>query len=223
MRDKSAGFTLVELMLAMTFLSILLIAIATFTMEITHLYDKGQTIKTINQSGREVVDSIRRDSRTMGSLSERFVVPAGSNGWLGRLCFGSVSYVWNTATDLQDPAKGVKYTKISGGAGDRVVLARVQDVGGAYCSDTTKTDVPEASSTEMLKGDGRDMALYAVNWQPISPAGSSPQLYLLSFTLGTNEKQAVNTSNLSCRPPGDVESNFDFCSVNDFEVLLSVE
>jgi len=219
---KRNGFTLIELMLAMTFLSILLIAIATVTMQITHLYDKGQTIKSINQSGREVIASVRRDARTMGTLSQRFVSPTSGNG-LGRLCLGSISYVWNSAADLNDPTAGVKYIKSNGTNGARIVMARVQDAGGAYCRDVSNTDVFESESTEMLKGDGKDLAIYNVDWQLLSPAGSIPQLYMLRFTLGTNDAETVDTADYSCKPPADVKSNYDFCSVNDFGILLSVE
>jgi len=220
--DKRTGFTLIELMLSMTFLSLLLIAIATVTMHITHLYDKGQTIKSINQSGRGVIDSVRRDSRTAASLEKRFVSPSDGDG-LGRLCFGSVSYVWNEASDLSDPTKGVKYLTVSGASGARIILARVQDIGGTYCRDAANTDVFEATSTELLKSDGRDLAMYNVGWELLSPAGSNPQLYKLKFTLGTNEAESVDTSNYSCKPPADVKSNYDFCAVNDFEIVLSVE
>ena len=221
MRGRRTGFTLIELMMAMTCLSILLIAIATVTMQVTHLYDKGQTIKMINQSGRQVMDSIRRDARTTGTLSERFIAPSDGNG-LGRLCLGSVSYVWNDAADLQDPTKGVSYMTASGSKGNKIVLARVQDVGGGYCHDPTNVNVPESQSTEMLKGDGRDLAIYRAKWKSMSPAGGIPQLYLFSFTLGTNEAQTVKTSDLTCQPPDQANSNFDFCSINDFEILLSV-
>ncbi len=50
------GFTLVELMLSMSFVSILLITIAIITVNILTIYQKGLAIKTVNAVGRELTD-----------------------------------------------------------------------------------------------------------------------------------------------------------------------
>lgn len=55
------GFTLIELMLAMAFVSVLLLAIATIAIQAGKLYNRGLTLKSINQSGREIGDILRRD------------------------------------------------------------------------------------------------------------------------------------------------------------------
>ena len=44
---KESGFTIIELLLAMSFLSVLLIAITTSTLQIIGLYTKGVTLKSI--------------------------------------------------------------------------------------------------------------------------------------------------------------------------------
>ena len=60
-RHVQRGFTIIELMLAMTFVSFLLMAIAMVTVQVGKTYNRGLTLKTVNQSGRDITDSIRSD------------------------------------------------------------------------------------------------------------------------------------------------------------------
>ncbi len=73
MRNKTSrknGFTLIELTFALTFISILLLTIGFLTIHITATYQKGLSIKTINASGRSIIDDI---SRAIASTPPRTV------------------------------------------------------------------------------------------------------------------------------------------------------
>ncbi|MBQ6130483.1 prepilin-type N-terminal cleavage/methylation domain-containing protein [Candidatus Saccharibacteria bacterium] len=52
------GFTLIELTLAIAFVSVLLVTISLITQEIVKLYRKGYTIKTVNQVGRDLIEDL---------------------------------------------------------------------------------------------------------------------------------------------------------------------
>lgn len=225
MAAKDRGFTIIELMLAMAFLSMLLMAIAIATIHIAKLYDRGMTIRTVNQSGRDLVASITRDARSFGSLTEHIVEPASDTNNLGRLCLGTVSYLWNQPDRLR-AGTGVRY-KTSGGAPlDQIVMARVSDVGGSYCRHNAfgqySADVYRDQATELLKSSDHDLAVHDFKFDGVflSAAGRN-RLYRITFTLGTNQEGTIDSS-LGCKPPGDIESNFDFCAVNNFELMVSV-
>lgn len=51
---KSRGFTIIELMLSMTFLAMLMLVIALTTIQISNIYNKGVTLREVNQAGRSV-------------------------------------------------------------------------------------------------------------------------------------------------------------------------
>ncbi len=51
-----SGFTLVELMITMAFISVLLITIAIITSNIVTIYQKGTTLKAVNSVGRGLID-----------------------------------------------------------------------------------------------------------------------------------------------------------------------
>ncbi len=66
MKEQKKGFTIVEISLAMTFLAILLVSIATLIMRITNIYQKGLAMRAINATGTEIIEDI---SRTISGAS----------------------------------------------------------------------------------------------------------------------------------------------------------
>lgn len=94
MNHNKRGFTLIELMLAMTFVSALLLAIAMTVIQISNVYTRGLTLKEVNQAGRTISTELKRGI----SQSAPFAVPGPKyvvQPWGGRLCVGQYSYIWN--------------------------------------------------------------------------------------------------------------------------------
>ena len=67
--NKQRGFTLIELMLAMTFISVLLLAIAMTIIQIGNIYNKGTTVKEINQAARAIADDVSRSASAASALN----------------------------------------------------------------------------------------------------------------------------------------------------------
>ena len=59
--DRQNGFTLIELMLAMAFVSALLIAVAMTVIQIASIYNRGITLKDVNQTGSSVASELQRN------------------------------------------------------------------------------------------------------------------------------------------------------------------
>lgn len=53
-KKHNEGFTLIELMLAMAFISFLLLFMVAAILQVTRLYVKGSAIRQINQTGRQL-------------------------------------------------------------------------------------------------------------------------------------------------------------------------
>jgi type II secretory pathway pseudopilin PulG len=85
------GFTIVELMLAMAFLSFILVYVATSLVDMLRSYDKGVTIKQISQASSTIGDDLSRRLRTAASTQE--IIATHSDQ--GVLCVGNIAYVWN--------------------------------------------------------------------------------------------------------------------------------
>lgn len=217
------GFTLIELLLAMTALSVLLIAVATTTMQMIHLYSKGITLRSVNQAGRDVSDMIKRDA--LSAVNGIAYVSPEDGGGLGRLCMGSRSYLWSDSTVLQN-GTAVRYKLSSGASGDMIVLARVIDSGGQYCAGggPYTVNVESSKATELLGTRDSDLAVYGGDsFKPVRITAASDAINpisLITFTIGTNEAGTIDTMSQTCRPPTDTLSNYDFCAINKFEMLI---
>lgn len=216
------GFTLVELSLVMAFISLLLLAILFSTIHMGKIYAKGVTNKQINQVGRELVDTIRRDFLVADAarITSYPAVPAGSSS--GRLCLGKVSYVWNTAATLASEAERSHAIKDKDGT-TPVILSRVLDAGGSLCANpgggylTSLTGFDNA--TALLSGEGRVLAVYDLAFNTLARQGSDG-LYSLDITIGTNDPSIVDTDAKQCKPPSDHSSNFEYCSVATFNIIV---
>ncbi len=223
---EQKGFTIIELMLAMTFVSVLLIAIALTIVQIGTIYNKGITLKEVNQSGRAISDDLRR---TIGSSStfavSRSVVTTQAGG---RICTGQFSYIWNTADALtQNNPSVVRFT---GSNQPQIRLLKVPDSSGQYCErnsqgaptvTTVQTTTP-STAVELLKSGDRTLSIHqlAVTQQANGRSAAGQQLISLTFTIGTGDVTALTTDRTSCSPPGAPGSNFAYCAVQQFSLVI---
>lgn len=216
-RVRKAGFTLIELMLAMGGVAFLLLAIAMTTIQISNIYSKGLTLKSVNQAGRDLSDSLQRDIKAstpfdLTSTSKFLATPHG-----GRLCLGQYSYVWNygktiTATDTSNT---IKFSD-----GTVVRMARVLDTGGQVCINAaSNVPINRSDATELLvSSDKLDLALHNLTiTSSASDSATHQALYSVEFTLGTNDKEALETGDASCKAPNGDTNNWEFCAVNIFD------
>lgn len=226
-KNNASGFTLIELTLAMAFIGMLLIATVVTIMQVTNQYSKGITVKLINQAGRDLGDAIRRDAVNVAAIANPIVQPDSThNGSLGRLCLGAYTYVWSSPEALQGEG-GLVATAYSdsGTPGKQIVLARVADSGGSLCqadaSGHYSTDIKQADSTEMLPNDKGDYAIHQVGIQtvPASGAAAGTKLYDIQYTIGTNQQGTIDTT-AKCEPPNKNTNNFNFCAINNFEIMV---
>ncbi|QJU07207.1 prepilin-type N-terminal cleavage/methylation domain-containing protein [Candidatus Saccharibacteria bacterium oral taxon 488] len=237
-RYRRYGFTLIELMLAMAFVSVLLLAIATIAIQAGKLYNRGLTLKSINQSGREISDSLRRDflqanaGKISGNANSAVVmVQAGGADRSGRLCLGDYSYVWNVPKVVSGEVKagaGI-ITEVGGPHSGRPInFARVIDPDGMLCQKNQTTGaymstVATDKVTHLLKPAGSNdvvLAIHQMKAARVAGDSGADSLYRLEFVLGTSQLEAVNTANGTCKPPADNSENLDFCAINSFEMIV---
>lgn len=58
LKDSKQGFTIIELMLAMTFVATLLISIAVVTINVVSIYQRGLALKAVNNVGRSLIEEL---------------------------------------------------------------------------------------------------------------------------------------------------------------------
>lgn len=220
-RNKQ-GFTIIELMLSMTFIAVLLVIIALTTIQISNIYNKGITLKEVNQAGRSVSADLQRSVASVSVFEvnpaapgTKYVVRPGG----GRLCIGQFSYAWNygNARATGVPAVYNRYTP----SNQPVNFAKVRDPGGEYCRDTSRP-ITQADATELIGVGDRNLAIhrFTITTAPSATDTATGQaLYAISMTIGTNDQQLLETTNTACRPPSTSGVDDDFCSVNQFDLV----
>jgi type II secretory pathway pseudopilin PulG len=141
-RANNKGFTLVELLFALAFIGFVLIFVITTIIQVMRTYNKGLALKEINQTARATTEDMSRILRGVSSFSVVTAPLTDPGGSKGRVCFGSVSYVWNFTNSSVN-----KYTD-----GSRVNFVRVIDPGSSMCVQNSGTypDVNRDAATELV-------------------------------------------------------------------------
>jgi len=220
------GFTIIELMLAMTFVSALLVGIALTIVQIGTIYNKGITLKEVNQAGRSISDDIRRSVSASSSFlvaTNVVTTPAG-----GRICTGQFSYVWNYAQAIQDNELSV--VRFSGTNSTQIRLLKVPDSSGLYCTVdaggvptvTQIRTIDAGASTELLKSGDRTLSIHqlAVTQAANGRAAAGQQVLTVSFSIGTGDVLALTPDRTTCSPPGTPGSDFAYCAVQQFSLVI---
>lgn len=229
-RDKQQGFTIIELTLAMTFLSVLLLAIALTIIQIGNIYSRGMTLREVNQTGRLIDDDVSRSLATSGafSLSTNYVNTANVGG---RLCVDRYSYLWNYGSALDADRSGImKYQTGGTRAAEQVHFVRVEDPSGAYCARsgsafvyTAIRAVDQTNAKELLAAGDRELDIHQLSLGAAAAGANAltgQQLYQLSFTIGTGDATALNPTRTACLPPSSLSANFSYCAVQQFNLVI---
>jgi prepilin-type N-terminal cleavage/methylation domain-containing protein len=220
---KKDGFTLIELMLAMTFISLLLVAIAMTTIQVSNIYNKGLTLREVNQAGRSVSEELQRSIAAstpfdvdVSSPTSRYIVRPGG----GRLCLGRYSYAWNFGSALKGGIGAPSiYNTYTVGDATPIRFVKVSDSGSSLCLNPA-LKIDHAMATDMLTAGDRDLAMHKFS---IVKSAEEPTideaLYTISMVIGTNDQAELVTGDTSCKPPAEGQGNENYCSVNQFDLI----
>ncbi len=223
--NNKSGFTIIELMLAMTFVSALLIAVAMTVIQIGNIYNRGITVKNVNQIGRSLASELQRSVAGSGvfninpGVGSRYIV----QDWGGRLCVGQYSYIWNYGKDILagDDLRLNTYASST----DVIRFIKVLDQNASYCDDSTKK-VVVADAIELIDIGEHDLALHDFSINTADSASDSrtgQRLYSIEFQLGTNRDGTLlyeSDENPVCKIPGEDGADPSYCSVNHFNIVV---
>ena len=230
MRKTKGGFTIIELMLAMMFLSMLLVTIALLVVQITGIYQKGLSLRSVSAEGKQLIDEFMRvvsgsplnqsimpetsSKSDINKAVQQYYVSNPTTGALqynGTFCTGSYSYVWNTWYSMSD-GRGPTLSL----NGKTYRLARVMDTSRDICAqangtksglnNTRQTNLraTEGEPIEMINADESDLILYNFTVFPATQQTLTGQtFYSATFILAT------------IRGGVDIQTSGDFCDVDE--------
>jgi type II secretory pathway pseudopilin PulG len=231
-KKHQQGFTIIELTLAMTFISFLLLGIALSIIQIGAIYNKGTTVKEINQASRDINNDMQRTIASSASiiLDNDYIQTPSPTGIIGgRLCLGTYSYVWNYAKAIESKSDGI--VTYESGNTDPIYLVKVPDPAKLYCSKNgaapaiktiRNVDVPAAK--ELLKPGDHELGLHDLSI--VSPLASSvdnstgQQLFTINYIVGTSKIDALNDSQSACLAPGVPNADPLYCNIQQFSLVV---
>lgn len=239
------GFTIIELMLAMSFLTVLLLAIALLIMQISSIYNKGLTVRAVNEAGQLITADIQRTLNTSKvevvqfmEGNENFNPAEDPQG--GRLCADDTVYAWNYGGDAlkqglynkfetapgPGPIRQMRMVKFQSSAGK-------DSAGKPYCSSEVPiTDLPKIplAAADLLDGADVELAVYdfTMAFGSITDGGvtvqttglpvtddSTQRIYPMSLRIGTGETSIIDAANGGCEAPSS-RTDDEYCAVNQF-------
>lgn len=220
---KIIGFTLIELMLSMAFVSVLLLAVAMTILQISNIYNKGLTLKDVNHSGRVMVDDIQDTIASSvpfdisASASSRYV----SQDWGGRLCVGQYSYIWNYGSDIA--GGDITRMNVYEDSSDTIRFVKAFDPNGIYCNEASR-QIKRANAIELLNAGEHDLAIHLFSIESFDSAHDSrtnQRLYGVRFVIGTNNQKAItnNAGEIVCKIFGQADADPSYCAVSRFDIV----
>jgi prepilin-type N-terminal cleavage/methylation domain-containing protein len=223
---RQTGFTLIELMLAMTFISVLLLAIAMTIIQIGTIYNRGVTLKEVSQAARSISDELNRSiaAAEVFDLETNYITTTAG----GRLCTGSYSYLWNYQKAFNEADNMLANYE---GSNTSVRLVKVSDLGAIYCAKNADDSLSHKDirlqdtnkAVELLSLGDHTLALHqfsVTSSDSATDTATGQQLYEVSFTIGTSDLAALNETMTGCKGPNEEGSDLAYCSVQNFTLVV---
>lgn len=198
------GFTIIELLIALSFFSFLLMALTVGFVQINRAYTKGITVKTIQENGRVLMNDITRAIRSSGDG----VVTVSANPY--RLCINGIRYGWNQGTDNNGARSEETFltsTVPMVPSTEKITLAKTMD--GANCTAKLVKSQSEAAI------DRRAIVQYL----SVSHVGAS-QVWKVKLILSTSETSDLSSFGETAKCKEQVGNQF--CDIAKFETIVSV-
>jgi len=218
-RINMRGFTMVELIVSMTFIAVLLLSIATLTLEMTGIFNKGITIRESNQAGQFISSEVQRAlNQTYSNEVELGAVglPVGALTPIGgRLCVGSTVYAWNYPDDdgkFPDTTSAINTV----GSSTDVRFVKFAGVADTYCVEKPGGGWEKlpGSSKELLGSGNANIALHSFSITSSDVEGDATQkIYKVDMIIGTTEVGLLTEEN---RCKGSEKKEDEWCAINQF-------
>lgn len=210
--NRGRGFTIIELMLAMTFLAFIMVFVMTVLIQLMNIYNKGLAMAQINQTGRQIYDDISDKSRFSSADSVIF------DNVNRRLCMGGTSYLWNTDSDRSSGNIKNHYSDESNANAINITnlgIVRVSDAKANYCSDVSL--MPNRSSSDVSLLAGRNVSVLNFSVENISQS----DLLKINMVLSTsgNNKPSNKGDGWKCLDSVSNTPN-PYCSFGEFNFLI---
>jgi prepilin-type N-terminal cleavage/methylation domain-containing protein len=204
-KNKQGGFTIIELLVATTIFSIVLVVIVASFLQIGRMFYKGVSVNNVNESARGLVDDISNDVRLADASTNIHVSTDTADTTIKYFCAGQHRYTFILNQQVRGSI-GVLAKDIKAGI--------VQDVTGGVCQQPSTLD--GNSPRQVL---GPDMQLNALD---IAQTGTSVSIHAHVIFYGVDDSvfnPSINDPAAYCS--GNLLST-QFCAMSDIKTNVTL-
>lgn len=191
----------------MTFIAVLLLMITLLVMQVSAIYNKGITLRAVNEAGQLLSSEMQRKINTASVQSVQFA--PDTNGTGGRLCVGGTVYAWNYTQDAPEFLNQYPTPDED----EMIGFIRFQGSAEEYCAGLANLPA-RSEAIDLLNSNDQYLVMrdFSLASSPL-PEDPTQTIYQISFVIGTNSEDLID-SNGQCRPPSN--GGEEFCAVNEF-------
>lgn len=203
---KAGGFTILELLIATSVFSLVLLGALAGFIRTGQLFYKGVSITQTHGDAKQVLDDV---SNSINSTSASKIIPSPPGSQYSYYCVGNVRYTYNGLHTMIDLSAGQSYNP----NGNYGVLRDI--VSGCEAPCTAGCSQPFNNPVEML-GDHMRLSDFS-----ITPVGSG-RLYTVSITVAYGTNDVLDQTN---NPPTCIGDSQDqqFCAVSTLSTSVYAE
>lgn len=207
-RRAQQGFTLVELMIALSILATLLVMSTVLLVNLGHLYTKGVNEAATQNTARNIVNDVSSQLQLSGST---VIVPPFVPNGTNVVCLGSQRYTYTLNHKLVNPPA----------SGNNVIHALWRDTmnSGASC---TALDLSAATPKDSATVRDSGSELLPVNTRitdfKINDNGNNTYSILVTVAYGDDDLVNYDATNDTTGCSGDVGT--EYCAVSSLNVTV---
>lgn len=200
-RKVSAGFTIIEVSLSLTFIAFIILFLTASMLSIVSTYNKGVWLSQVNQALRQMNADIVDTVKYSASPKVKMV-----DGEATRLCANGVTYAWNLQSWIDEGHPRNRFDNERSSSTSSLRLVRIEDKSSSYCNSGSDDFIPRDSNTRVLLGKGAILQEFNVV-QGINSTQSIPLLSVngVVSTEGSNAPSKVKL----------VGNDYTFVNYND--------
>lgn len=238
MNSNKRGFTIIELMIAISVLAVVLLLISVGIIQISKTYYKGIVQSTTQQTNRALIQDIS-NSIAYGSFSGLQTATLDRSGTYPSLfviksfCFGTNRYSYVPTYQLAANGATSGYPSggnVAAGNSKHVLWKDIDSSGGCAPVDVSQSPItsPTTSGREMLGEHMRLTQMSVTLANPCSPtqtAGCSDTLFKITTTVMYGDDDLIDTSdadpaNWTCKPTNGV-FGAAFCAKSNLTTVIA--
>jgi prepilin-type N-terminal cleavage/methylation domain-containing protein len=228
---KQPGFTLVELLLAMTLFSFVLVFSSAGIVQIYRAYNKGATVKRVQEDARTIIEDVVRELRVRDKSTpiEICVGPSpdpttcsdvSTNTDRNRLCIGNnIRYVWNVAGHNNwgdnTPEQWLKANGTPRVPPEYINFSKKPN--DNFADDGCKGDMKVSNeSTTFIDED------IVVQYFNVTPMDPTQTIFRIQLILSIDHADLIEGVGLNAKCKGSTTQGTQYCSVVNLATTVSI-